>query len=187
MAQFPKLKFTNDGMEMLIKAQNGHSLTFTCAKLGSGSLEYSDDITTFTDLKAPKMTLPIVLADDSRKEKISLTFNASNADLDEGFISRELGVFAKLDDGPEKLYAYSNAGNNYDYIPNKDTPTDENRLVIDLIVSSNAEINVLIDGSIVYVTRKDVENMLDSRLQVTKTADKPASMDDKGLWVEIVG
>lgn len=185
MAQFPKLKFTNDGMEMLIKAQNGHSLTFTCAKLGSGSLEDSDDITTFTDLKAPKMTLPIVLADDSRKEKISLTFNASNADLDEGFISRELGVFAKLDDGPEKLYAYSNAGNNYDYIPNKDTPTDENRLVIDLIVSSNAEINVLIDGSIVYVTRKDVENMLDSRLQVTKTADKPASMDDKGLWVEL--
>ena len=39
MAQFPKLKFTNDGMKMLIKAQNGHSLTFTCAKLGSGTLE----------------------------------------------------------------------------------------------------------------------------------------------------
>ena len=133
------------------------------------------------------LNLPIVLADDSQKEKISLTFNASNADLDEGFVSRELGVFAKLDDGSEKLYAYSNAGNNYDYIPNKDTPTDENRLVIDLIVSSNAEINVLIDGSIVYITRKDAEEILDSRLRVTTTADKPASMDDKGLWVEIVG
>lgn len=181
MAKFPSLTFTEAGMKMLVLAQNGHTLTFTKGKLGSGVLTDSDNITKFTDLKAPKMELPVVKKDDSQKEKIALTFNTSNTALEEGFVSRELGIFAKLDDGAETLYAYSNAGNDYDYIPNKDTPTDENRLVVNLIVSSSANINVLVDGSIVYAHMSDLED----RLQVTATADKPASMSDRGLWVEI--
>lgn len=181
MAKFPSLTFTEAGMKMLVQAQNGHTLTFTKGKLGSGVLTDSDDITKFTDLKAPKMELPVGKKDDYQKEKIALTFNTSNTALEEGFVSRELGIFAKLDDGAETLYAYSNAGNDYDYIPNKDTPTDENRLVVNLIVSPSANINVLVDGSIVYAHMSDLED----RLQVTATADKPASMSDRGLWVEI--
>lgn len=160
MAKFPSLTFTQKGMQMLVQAQNSHTLTFTCGKLGSGSLADSDDITAFTDLKAAKMTLPIVKADESNKEKIVLTFNTSNTDLEEGFVSRELGIFAKLDSGAETLYAYSNAGNNYDYIPSKDTPSDENRLVVNLVVSSSANISVQVDKSIVYTHKSDVEEMI---------------------------
>lgn len=152
---------------MLVQAQNSHTLTFTCGKLGSGSLADSDDITSFTDLKAAKMTLPIVKKDDSNTEKLVLTFNTSNTDLAEGFVSRELGIFAKLDSGTETLYAYSNAGNNYDYIPSKDTPSDENRLEVSLVVSSSANIAVQIDSSIVYVHKSDVEEMIDAHNTAT--------------------
>lgn len=196
MAKFPSLTFTAAGTQMLVQAQNGHTLTFTSGKLGSGVLGDSDDISKFTDLKAAKMTLPITNVDDSNKEKIILTFDASNTRLEEGFVSREIGIFAKLDSGEEKLYAYSNAGNNYDYIPSKDTPTDENRLVVSIVVSSSATINVDVDGSIVYVHKSDVADMIATHnssdiahanlLQVTSTADKPESMADRGLWVEIV-
>ena len=120
----------------------------------------SDDISKFTDLKSPKMTLPIVSKDDSNKEKLVLTFDTSNTELEEGFVSREIGIFAKLDNGSETLYAYSNAGNNYDYIPSKDTPSDENRLVVNLVVSSSANISVQIDKSIVYTHKSDVEEMI---------------------------
>lgn len=160
MAKFPNLTFTKKGLQMLVQAQNSHTLTFTCGKLGSGILADSDDITAFTDLKAPRMTLPIVKKDDSNPEKIVLTFNTSNTELEEGFVSREIGIFAKLDNGAEQLYAYSNAGNNYDYIPSKDTPSDENRLVVKLVVSSSANISVQIDKSIVYTHKSDVEEMI---------------------------
>ena len=145
---------------MLVQAQNSHTLTFTCGKLGSGVLADSDDISKFTDLKSPKMTLPIVSVDDSNEEKLVLTFDTSNTELEEGFVSREIGIFAKLDNGSEALYAYSNAGNNYDYIPSKDTPSDENRLVVNLVVSSSANISVQIDKSIVYTHKSDVEEMI---------------------------
>lgn len=145
---------------MLVQAQNSHTLTFTCGKLGSGVLADSDNISKFTDLKSPKMTLPIVSKDDSNPEKIVLTFDTSNSALEQGFVSREIGIFAKLDNGSETLYAYSNAGNNYDYIPSKDTPSDENRLVVTLVVSSSANISVQIDKSIVYTHKSDVEEMI---------------------------
>ncbi|WP_417208245.1 hypothetical protein [Acidaminococcus fermentans] len=196
MAKFPSLTFTQKGMQMLVQAQNSHTLTFTCGKLGSGMLTDSDDITAFADLKAPRMTLPIVKKDDSNPEKIILTFNTSNTELAEGFVSRELGIFAKLDGGAETLYAYSNAGNNYDYIPSKDTPSDENRLEVSLIVSSAANIAVQINSSIVYVHKSDVEEMIAShnasenahsnRLFVSDAAGKPASMADKGIWIELL-
>uniref|UniRef100_UPI0026E03F8F phage tail-collar fiber domain-containing protein n=1 Tax=uncultured Dialister sp. TaxID=278064 RepID=UPI0026E03F8F len=160
MAKFPSLTFTAAGTQMLVQAQNGHTLTFTSGKLGSGVLSDSDDITKFTDLKSAKMTLPITSKDDSNPEKLILTFDASNTSLEEGFVSRELGIFAKLDSGDEQLYAYSNAGNNYDYIPSKDTPSDENRLVVNLVVSSSANISVQIDKSIVYTHKSDVEEMI---------------------------
>lgn len=156
MAKYPSLTFTQKGTQMLVQAQNGHIMTFTCGKLGSGVLSDSDDISQFADLKAPKMTLPITKADDSNPEKIVLTFDTSNTTLETGFVSRELGIFAKLDDGTETLYAYSNAGNNYDYIPSKDTPSDENRLVVNLVVSSSASIAVTVDQSIVYAHMSDV-------------------------------
>lgn len=160
MAKFANLTFTSQGTQMLVQAQNSHTLTFTCGKLGSGVLADSDDISKFTDLKSPKMTLPIVSVDDSNEEKLVLTFDTSNTELEEGFVSREIGIFAKLDNGSEALYAYSNAGNNYDYIPSKDKPSDENRMVVNLVVSSSANISVQIDKSIVYTHKSDVEEMI---------------------------
>lgn len=161
MAKFPSLTFTEKGLQMLIQAQNSHTLTFTCGKLGSGALDANDDISKFTDLKAPKMTLPITKKDDSNPEKIVLTFDTSNTSLEQGFVSRELGVFAKLDSGEETLYAYSNAGNDYDFIPSKDTPSDENRLEVSLVVSSSANVKVEVDPSIVYAHVSDVNETVE--------------------------
>lgn len=173
MAQFPTLTFTEAGLQMLIQAQNGHTLKFTKGKLGSGVLTDSDNIVKFTDLKTPKMTLPITKVDDSNKELLVLTFDTGNTSLEEGFISRELGVFAQLDNGTETLYAYSNAGNNYDYMPNKDTPVSQSRLEVEIICSTSANVQIVIDKSIMYTTREDVDEMIATH-DASDTAHEPA-------------
>ena len=168
MAQFPDMTPTTNGDKMLIQAVNGHKLVFTRGAFGSGSLSDSDDIKTFTALKSEKMSLPIVdTAVSDTGEKITLTFNCSNSSLDTGFINREVGVFAKLDDGDEVLYSYSNAGMAYDYIPSKETPTNENTFEVEVYISSEAEINVTIDGSIVYLTKAQVEEKINNHDKTT--------------------
>lgn len=168
MAQFPDMTPTTNGDKMLIQAVNGHKLVFTRGAFGSGSLSDSDDIKTFTALKSEKMSLPIVdTAVSDTGEKITLTFNCSNSSLDTGFINREIGIFAKLDDGNEVLYSYSNAGMAYDYIPSKETPTNENTFEVEVYISSEAEINVTIDGSIVYLTKAQVEEKINNHDKTT--------------------
>ena len=168
MAQFPDMTPTTNGDKMLIQAVNGHKLVFTRGAFGSGTLADNDDIKTFTALKSEKMSLPIVdtvLSDTG--EKITLIFNYSNSSLDTGFINREIGIFAKLDDGNEVLYSYSNAGMAYDYIPSKETPTNENTFEVEVYISSEAEINVTIDGSIVYLTKAQVEEKINNHDKTT--------------------
>ena len=168
MAQFPDMTPTTNGDKMLIQAVNGHKLVFTRGAFGSGTLADNDDIKTFTALKNEKMSLPIVdtvLSDTG--EKITLIFNCSNSSLDTGFINREIGIFAKLDDGDEVLYSYSNAGMAYDYIPSKETPTNENTFEVEVYISSEAEINVTIDGSIVYLTKAQVEEKINNHDKTT--------------------
>ena len=168
MAQFPDMTPTTNGDKMLIQAVNGHKLVFTRGAFGSGTLADNDDIKTFTALKNEKMSLPIVdtvLSDTG--EKITLIFNCSNSSLDTGFINREIGIFAKLDDGNEVLYSYSNAGMAYDYIPSKETPTNENTFEVEVYISSEAEINVTIDGSIVYLTKAQVEEKFNNHDKTT--------------------
>ena len=181
MALYPKLTITDAGKQMLIQAQNGHTMTFTCGKLGSGTVTETDNIATFTDLKSAKMTLPITKVNDSNPEKLVLTFDASNKNLNEGFTSRELGIFAKLDNGAETLYAYSNAGNNYDYISSKDTPTDESRIDVSIVTSSQAFITVMVDGSIVYLTKNDVDELMTAHDQSSDAHFKLASTIDDSL------
>ena len=137
-------------------------------KVPNDEISDSDDIKTFTALKSEKMSLPIVdTAVSDTGEKITLTFNCSNSSLDTGFINREIGIFAKLDDGNEVLYSYSNAGMAYDYIPSKETPTNENTFEVEVYISSEAEINVTIDGSIVYLTKAQVEEKINNHDKTT--------------------
>nr|DAV17737.1 MAG TPA: tail collar fiber protein [Caudoviricetes sp.] len=161
MAIFPNLTPTYNGDKLLTQAVNGHTLTFTRGAYGAGTLADSDDIRDFTALKDERMSLPITdkkVADNGTS--ITLIFNVSNSTLEKGFNNRELGIFAKLDDGDEVLFAYSNAGNNYDSIPDKNTPTDENTFEVQVFVTDEANVSVSIDGSIVYLTKAQVEEKI---------------------------
>lgn len=161
MAIFPNLTPTYNGDKLLTQAVNGHTLTFTRGAYGAGALADSDDIRDFTALKDERMSLPITdkkVADNGTS--ITLIFNVSNSTLEKGFNNRELGIFAKLDDGDEVLFAYSNAGNNYDSIPDKNTPTDENTFEVQVFVTDEANVSVSIDGSIVYLTKAQVEEKI---------------------------
>lgn len=161
MAIFPNLTPTYNGDKLLTQAVNGHTLTFTRGAYGAGTLADSDDIRDFTALKDERMSLPITdkkVADNGTS--ITLIFNVSNSTLEKGFNNRELGIFAKLDDGDEVLFAYSNAGNNYDSIPDKNTPTDENTFEVQVFMTDEANVSVSIDGSIVYLTKAQVEEKI---------------------------
>ena len=166
---FTGITLTNKGAEMLAAAQNGALLKFTRVQIGRGSLASGATEEAATSLVSPVKFLPI--ADYKNKgANVIVTFQITNADVTVAFTFRELGLFAKGDDGIEHLYAYSNAGASAETIPLPSETTVDYIMSLNLTVNSAENVTVVIDDALVYVTEKKLQEELEaSKITVDDT------------------
>ena len=158
MAQFPGITLTNAGLNMIAESQaTSTALIFTSLKMGDGTLATGEDIKLLTAVKNPILTAAINSYTNQGDGQIKLRFTISNGALTSGFFAREIGIYAKVGTGgTEQLYAYTNAGNLTDYIPDKNTPIDEQIIDIYLVVGNASSVQIVTDSSIMYVTTTDL-------------------------------
>lgn len=159
MAQYPGITLTNAGINMIAESQaSGTALIFTNLKMGDGKLSDGEDIKALTAVKNPLLTALVSSYINQGDGQIKARYVVSNSGLSTGFFAREIGIYAKLGtNGAEQLYAYTNAGNLSDYIPDKSTPVDEQIIDIYIVVSNASGVTVVTDSSIVYITKKDLD------------------------------
>ncbi|WP_311649957.1 hypothetical protein [Selenomonas artemidis] len=156
MAHFPAIQLTKTGKQMIGESQGNAKLIFVRAELGDGQLSEGEDTESFTGLKHSVMSAPLQNFLDKGNGEVRLRFSVSNRDVTNGFMNREIGIFAKLDDGEAKLYAYTNAGNFADYIPSKEVPIDSEIIDVHIIVAGAKNVTAVISDE-AYVTRKTFE------------------------------
>ena len=155
--QAPKL--TNAGKALYYDNMAGAQITITTIKMGSGTL--AGPIANLTDLVEPVVVVDALATVRDNYVDVSGTF--SNADLDQGFYWREIGVFAANPDDPENreadiLYCYQNAYDTADYIPVASVETVEKNIVVPIIVGDAAAVSCTLDHSLVLATLKDLED-----------------------------
>lgn len=149
MSYFEGLKLTKKGEQLQAKINGSLSetLTFTKAKLGSGSITSNDEIRFLTDVKEVWGTANVTSCKIQGDEKniVAIELQFSNAELREDKIFREIGLYAQGNEGEEILYAYANAGDKYDYIPlMKDSPHSF-IIVIYFNITSGSKVDAKID------------------------------------------
>lgn len=149
MSYFEGLKLTKKGEQLQAKINGNLSetLTFTKAKLGSGSITSNDEIRFLTDVKEVWGTANVTSCKIQGDEKniVAIELQFSNAELREDKIFREIGLYAQGNEGEEILYAYANAGDKYDYIPlMKDSP-HAFIIVIYFNITSGSKVDAKID------------------------------------------
>jgi hypothetical protein len=159
MAKFSQITLTKQGIEMIALSQgSGDALKFGSIRLGDGQLATGDDVSTFTDLKHPALSLPIHSYQNKGNGQITLEAILSNTTVSSGFFARELGIYAKVGDGgADKLYGYAYAGNYADYVPDKTNPLNEDKIDVSLIIGNVNNVTAVIDSSIIYVTIQQFE------------------------------
>lgn len=161
MAKFNNIILTDKGLNLIAETEAGKTLIFTKAELGDGDLLVTDNVQTFMDIKSVKLTLSFDKVSLDKNGQCTVRFTVDNTTLDAGFFAKEVGIFAKAGtDGKEYLYAYSNAGNFCDYVPDKSTPTSKEIFKITLVTGNTANVTAVLDKNIDYYTLDQAEDMV---------------------------
>ena len=190
MANWQGAILTAKGRALAAKVEAGQcKLALTKFKVGAGAPASLEGL---TDLVSPKQIVSLSSCTPSDTGVCDVEGVLTNSDVSAGYYIRELGLFATDPDAGEILYAVS-TDPNPDYWQAKGSAT---ALAIAIhmqiaITSTDSVVANLDPSGLVSVEDLQTHNQAtDSHanlLQVTSTADKPASMADRGLWVEIVG
>ena len=188
MADFKGGVLTNLGKALAAKVEAGKcKLQFTKMKVGDGT---PSSIEQMTDLAGPKKILDISAVTPDSGGQCDVESVLINADLEKGFYLKEIGLFANDPDAGEILYCVATAGD-ADYIQDKGGATVLS-IALHMTIAIKSVDDVVTDVDTKgLITASDLANHDKSEtahknlLQVTVTADKPTSMSDRGLWVEI--
>lgn len=164
MAEYPGMTLTIAGIEMIAESQvAGAVLTITKVNIGDGQLPEGANIQDMKNVISVKLAAPFSAFKNSGNGKIHVEFAVSNANLEKGFFAREIGIMAKLgEDGTEKLYAYSNAGNKCDWIPDKNTPVDSQVIDCELIIGNAPNVTVMVSDESMVSVKMMNEHIADS-------------------------
>lgn len=164
MAEYPGLTLTAAGIEMIAESQVTESvLTIVKAKIGDGQLPDGTDIQGMTDVISEKLAVPFSAYKNFGNGEIHVEFAVSNAGVESGFFAREIGITAKLgEDGTEKLYAYSNAGNKCDWIPDKNTPIDSQVIDCEFVIGNAPNVKVVVSDEAIVSVKMMNEHIADS-------------------------
>lgn len=128
MFQAPKL--TDAGKNLYYRNMAGEGIKFTTIQLGNGTI--SGPISAMTALVSAVVTIDAAVKNNA-EQYADVSGHFSNAELEEGFYWREIGVFAADPDYPNDrshdiLYCYQNAYDTADFIPVASVETVEKTL-----------------------------------------------------------
>lgn len=151
MAQFPPLRLTDNGIDLLAKCQTGVELRFTCIKLGDGAEKTPEaDEMTHIICEVPPLSQPYVEDGWAR-----IDFSVVSK-TEQGFFFRELGLYAVDPDLGEILYSYAHSGETADWIPPAVSSSPYQQTISIRARIENAENVTAVIGDFAVVTQEDL-------------------------------
>lgn len=161
----PGMRLTRAGRLLLAKALAGEELKFLYIEIGDGDFDYAtESVADLTELRSPKMTLPLTRVTVQGDSTCYIQAHLSNAEVLDGFRVKEHGVFARdPDDGGEILFSYRNSGEDYDFIPANTASAAKNLYLEYIVEIQDAEnITALLDLSIAYVGEEEFQEHINA-------------------------
>ena len=157
MAQYDGMVLTNDGINLLAKCQLGQKIEFTKVLIGDGRVPDGKVFQDMTELVNTKLALGIQNVDFVEDGRVDVTAIINNNGLETGFFVREIGLFAKPVDGAEILYAYTNAGDYADYLPNAKVNEVTDQIVVQSIITNKENVVININDNFIVATKADLK------------------------------
>ena len=157
MANFDRSGMTQAGINLMGKAVGGATIQFTRLVLGDGTI--TGEILDLKGVVSPKQNVDVTRI-ERNDNQCTVGGELLTSSVKQGFFWREAGLYAMDPDVGEILYNYAYS-TKPDYIAASDSGMMEEILVsMVATVGSNTNVNVTIDDSIVFATKKYTDERL---------------------------
>ena len=162
---FKYASLTKQGMALIAQATNLKRFIFTRMEYGNGVPEGFSASKTSDEIKAILCEMTSLVSKKAdigiynvsvKNNYATLTGKIINSSLTEDFFAKELGVYAKIDDGEEVLVAYFVADDKPDPINQAALVGQEHKVVVDVAVGNASEITIEYNPE-VYATKEEFD------------------------------
>ncbi len=162
VTQWNRFSITNKGLEMHQQAiATGATITFNYAKIGQGAPDNTANIPSMTDIVSVVEQVPVVRSvADGVTHCVGIRID--NATFKQPVLMTEIGLFASIGEDTPTLYGYTYATQGYDSIPAGSTSHYVWTVSIDTIISRAQSISFSYDGSKVYATEDEIDDLIQS-------------------------
>lgn len=186
MGYFNTQIITKDGLAMMSRGIAGQSqILFT--KMVTGAGEYSvKEIADLRDTKSLKNEKQSFLISSIKtdEETIRIKATITNKDLNESYYIREIGVFAKENDGEEKLVAISICQNNPTLLEKFDTMPIEIPITNYIAHSGDGNFNIVYSSN-VYATAEELHESEEIvKQEIDELDSKKIDRDEISSWAK---
>ncbi len=164
MGSFNGFILTNNGKKLLEEALTGKRLVFTKFQFGDG--ETTEDPKEVTELVNMSKETTINQIENNGNGQVMLRVIVDNKDIDTGYYIKEIGVFARCDDGEEVLYAYNKAMKP-DYLP---VYNGINLVELEyqnyITIAQIEDVTAIIDENFTYLTKEEANEKFVKQTQL---------------------
>lgn len=171
MGNFSNNAITDNGRSLFAEVQAGAVFIPTKIVIGSGEIPTGKTPATMTDVVSPVANLAINKKERTPDGKAIFGGVYSNKDITAAFYFRELALYAKaeyrdengavIQEIPECMYSYGNAGSSADHMPAYSTNTVvERQMDLVVYVGNNTTVDLSI-ASGMYVTREEFDRAME--------------------------
>ena len=155
MANFDRSGMTQAGINLMGKAVGGATIQFTKLVLGDGTM--TGEILDLQGVVSPKQNVDVTRI-ERNDNQCTVGGELLTSSVKQGFFWRECGLYAMDPDQGEILYNYAYS-TKPDYIAQSDSGIMEEILVSMItFVGANANVDITIDDSMVFATKKEFKN-----------------------------
>lgn len=154
----------------------GVELKFCGAKIGQGVPANPLNIPNMTDIVSAAEEVPVVR---SISEGVThcIGVRIDNTDFKQPILMTEIGIFATIGEDEPVLYGYTYATQGYDSIPAGNVSHYVWTIGIDTVISRAQNISFVYDGSKVYATEEEIDELIQAFDKFKDSADVKSAVD----------
>lgn len=156
---YGQVYLTKQGRNLLAYCMEGHELSFTDFKLGSGKISGTSQLFEMEDLINPKSQGTIRGVKSNLDGTATISISITNENIEEGFLMSEFGLYAYDPRFGEILYAVASNDENPDFVPASNHQEFELLIDIIVVIASVSNLTINIDKSMIFATIEQLEDL----------------------------